>query len=159
MCVPFLVLQLRGIGISGSDVAKIRRLVEKNAGKVGDNNASAAAAATAAAAGGIGISSGGVGPKGKVSLPPALETTPRPIGVEDADAAVGKKKGGTSSANGNLGGTIAPPASLTTATNGRTKHTPFRACRSRSCHAVYEKKIIRKTANCKEKRCMPESAG
>lgn len=61
--------------ISGSYLAKIRRLVEKNAGKVGDNNASAA--------GGIGISSEGVGPKGKVSLPPALETTPRPIGVED----------------------------------------------------------------------------
>lgn len=61
-------------------------MVEKYAGKVGDNNASAAAAC-------IGISSGGVGPEGKASLPPALETIPRPMGVDDADAAVGVKKG------------------------------------------------------------------
>lgn len=74
--------------ISGSDVAKIRRLVEKYAGKVGDNNASAVAAASS------GISSGGVGPEGKVYRPSAQETTPRPIGLDYADAVVGKKKVG-----------------------------------------------------------------
>ncbi len=92
--------------ISGSDAAKIRRLVEKYAGKAGDKTH------------GTGIDIEGVGPAGKVSLPPALETAPRPNGVDDADvdAAVGKEKGGTSSANGIVGGTIAPPASSTTAT-------------------------------------------
>lgn len=109
--------------ISGSDAAKIRRLVERYAGKAGDNDASAAAAGT-------GIDIDGVGPAGKVFLPPALETTPRPNGVDDADAdaTVGKEKGGTSSANGNVGRTIAPPASSTTAmeypTWGLTKRLP-----------------------------------
>lgn len=58
-----------------------------------------------------------------MSLPPALETTPRPNGVDDADAdaAVGNEKGGTSSANGNVGGTIAPQASSTTATEDPTQ--------------------------------------
>lgn len=103
-------------------MAKIKRLVEKYAGKVENNNASAAAAA-------------GVEPTGKVSLPPALELTPRPIGVDDADAhaAVGKKKGGTSLANGNMGGTIALPASLNMNTNDS------RTCQSRSCHTACEK--------------------
>lgn len=100
--------------ISGSDAATIRRLVEKYAGKAGDNNAGAAA--------GTGIDIEGVGPAGKVSLPPALETT-RPSGIDDAnaDAAVGKENGGTSLANGNVGGTMAPPASSTTATEDPTE--------------------------------------
>ena len=117
--VPFLVLQRGGkvLGsISGSDAGKIRELVEKYAGKAGDNSASAAAAAA-----GSGSVSGGVGPVGKVSLPPALETTPRPNGVDGADAAGGNEKTGTSSANGNVGGTIAPPVSSTTATEDPTE--------------------------------------
>lgn len=103
--VPFLVLQ-RGrqvLGsISGSDAGKIRELVEKHAGKAGDINAGAAAA--------TGGSSGGVGAGGKVSLPPALEATPRSNGVDDEDATGGNEKGGASSANGNIGGTVAPAA-------------------------------------------------
>lgn len=102
--VPFLVLQ-RGrqvLGsISGSDAGKIRELVEKYAGKAGDINVGA---------GGTGSGSGGVGAGGKVSLPPALEATPRPNGVDNADVTSGYKKGGVTSANGNIGGTIAPAA-------------------------------------------------
>ena len=109
--VPFLVLQ-RGrqvLGsISGSDAGKIRELVEKHAGKAGDINAGAAAN------GGTGSGSGGVGARGKVSLPPALEATPRPNGLDDADVTGGNEKSGTSSANGNIGGTIAPATSSTT---------------------------------------------
>lgn len=109
--VPFLVLQ-RGrqvLGsISGSDAGKIRELVEKHAGKAGDINAGTAAT------GGTGSGSGGVVAGGKVSLPPALEATPRPNGVDDADVTGGNKKGGASSANGNIGGAIAPAASSTT---------------------------------------------
>lgn len=104
--VPFLVLQ-RGrqvLGsISGSDAGKIKELVEKHAGKAGDINAGAAAAT-----GGSG--SEGVGAGGKVSLPPALEATPRANGVDDADVTGGHEKGGASSANGNIGGTVAPAA-------------------------------------------------
>lgn len=103
--VPFLVLQ-RGrqvLGsISGSDAGKIRELVEKYAGKAGDINAGGA--------GGTGSGSGGVGPGGKVSLPPALEATPRPNGVDNADVTGGNKKGRVTSANGNIGGTVAPAA-------------------------------------------------
>lgn len=106
--VPFLVLQ-RGrqvLGsISGSDAGKIRELVEKYAGKAGDINAGAAAAT-----GGSGSGSGGVGAGGKVSLPPALEATSRPNGVDDADVTGGNEKGGASSANGNIGGIVAPAA-------------------------------------------------
>lgn len=108
--VPFLVLQ-RGrqvLGsISGSDAGKIRELVEKYAGKAGDINAGAAAT------GGSGSGSGGVGAGGKVSLPPALEATPRPNGVDGVDVTGGNEKSGASSANGNIGGTIAPAASST----------------------------------------------
>ena len=117
--VPFLVLQRGGqvLGsISGSDAGKIRELVEKYAGKAGDNNASAIAGAA-----GSGSGTRGVGPAGKVSLPPALETTPRPNGVDDVDVAGGNEKRGTSSANGNVGGTIAPAASSTTATEDPTE--------------------------------------
>lgn len=102
--VPFLVLQ-RGrqvLGsISGSDAGKIKELVEKHAGKAGDINAGAATG---------GSGSEGVGAGGKVSLPPALEATPRANGVDDADVTGGHEKGGASSANGNIGGTVAPPA-------------------------------------------------
>ena len=117
--VPFLVLQRGGqvLGsISGSDAGKIRELVEKYAGKAGDNNASAIAGAADSGSG-----TGGVGPAGRVSLPPALETNPRPNGVDDADVAGGDEKHGTSSANGNVGGIIAPPASSTTGTEDPTE--------------------------------------
>ncbi|MCJ1348230.1 monothiol glutaredoxin grx4, partial [Peltigera leucophlebia] len=116
--VPFLVLQRGGqvLGsISGSDAGKIRELVEKYAGKAGDNNASAA---TVAASSGTG--SEGVGPAGKVSLPPALETTPRPNGVDAVDTVGGNEKSGASTANGNVRGIIAPPASSTISTTTTT---------------------------------------
>jgi len=45
-----------------------------------------------------------------VSLPPALEATPRPNGVDDADVTGVNEKAGASSANGNIGGTVAPAA-------------------------------------------------
>lgn len=105
--MPFLVLQRGGqvLGsISGSDAGKIRELVEKYAGKAGDNNANTVGAGSSG--------SGGVGAGGKVSLPPALETTPRANGEDDVDAG-GNKKTGTL-ANGNVGETIAAQASSMT---------------------------------------------
>lgn len=116
--VPFLVLQRGGqvLGsISGSDAGKIRELVEKYAGKAGENNASAATVAA-----GSGTGNEGVGPAGKVSLPPALETTPRPNGVDAVDTVGGNEKSGASTANGNVRGIIAPPASSTTTTTTTT---------------------------------------
>lgn len=79
--VPFLVLQRGGKvleSVSGSDAAKVRDAVEKHAGKGGNT--------------------------GKLGLPPALETTPRQEGDDDAGdedrGANGAKGGGAKNLSG-----------------------------------------------------------